>query len=376
MKLTVGVGLLGCGTVGANVADRLQREQDEIERRSGVRYELRAIAIRDTVKRRPDSLDGRLFTSDAGAIVDDPHVDLIIELIGETTDAAELVERALYRGRHVVTANKDLLATQGPRLQALAASRGAALRFEAAVGGAIPILRTLDEALAGDEILSVAGVLNGTSTSILSEMEEGAEFSGALERAQIRGYTEADPTNDLDGTDAAHKLALIAQLGFGLAIISPRIRRTGIARVTQREVALARMLGMRIRLVAATLRTAIGVLAEVAPVLIPGEHEFARTTEAENVVRACARDAGSLVMRGAGAGGVATSSAVLGDVVTVLRALGEARDASIRRHASRLEPSIEVEPFFERLPRVAELPHYPIWEDALIERPVGALVNA
>ena len=234
MKLTVGVGLLGCGNVGASVADRLQREREIIERRSGVRYELRAIAIRDPHKNRPASLDPRLFSRDARAVIDDPHIDLIVELIGGASEAAEFVERALDRGRHVVTANKDLLATQGPRLRALAGSRRVNLRYEAAVAGAIPIVRTLDEALAGDEIRSVSGVVNGTCTAILSAMEDGADYAGSLERAQRLGYAEADPSNDVGGLDATHKLALVAQLAFGLAVISPRIRHTGIAGVTQR----------------------------------------------------------------------------------------------------------------------------------------------
>jgi homoserine dehydrogenase len=376
MKLTVGVGLLGCGTVGANVADRLQRERDAIERRSGTRYELRAIAIRDPHKERPESIERHLFTRDARRVIDDPQVDLIIELVGGVADAAELVERALDRGRHVVTANKDLLALQGPRLQALATSRRTALRFEAAVAGAIPILRTLDEALAGDEVLSVAGVVNGTCTSILSTMEQGVEFHEALAHAQQLGYAEANPANDVDGTDAAHKLALIAQLGFGLAVISPRIRRTGITLVTQRDIARARMMGLRIRLVAMTARTTGGIFAEVAPLLIPQDHEFARTTGAENVVHVAARDAGRLTLRGPGAGGVATASAVLGDVVTVLRALGERRDPTLRGRANPFDPAIEVEPFFSRFARAAELPNYPTWDDSVTSVPLQALANA
>ncbi len=364
MKMTVGVGLLGCGTVGANVADRLHREREVIERRSGVRYEVRAVAIRDLAKARPESLDRRLFTRDARAIVDDPNVDLVIELVGGTTDAAELVERALDRARHVVTANKDLLATQGPRLMALAASRGSALRFEGAVAGAIPVVRTLGEALAGDEILSVAGVINGTCTSILSAMEQGSTFADALARAQQLGYAEADPSNDVSGTDAAHKLALVAQLAFDLGVISPRIARTGIVRVTQRDVARARMLGLRIRLVAATLRTSEGILAEVAPALVREGHDFAATSGAENVLHVRARDAGALVLRGAGAGGPATASAVLGDVVTVLRTLADRRDLPARGRAHALAPAFAVGPFFEGNARMAELPEYPVWEES------------
>lgn len=364
MKLTVGVGLLGCGNVGASVADRLHREREIIERRSGVRYELRAIAIRDPHKNRPASLDARLFTRDARAVIDDPQIDIVAELVGGASDAAEFVERALDRGRHVVTANKDLLAIQGPRLRALAASRRVSLRYEAAVAGAIPIVRTLDEALAGDEIRSVSGVVNGTCTAILSAMEDGADYAGSLARAQRLGYAEADPSNDVGGLDATHKLALVAQLAFGLAVISPRIRHTGITTVTQRDVARARMLGSRIRLVASTVRTADGVLAEVAPVLVREDHDFAQTFGPENVVQIVARDAGRLVLRGAGAGGVATGSAVLGDIVTALRAIGERRDLTDRTYARRLDPAIDVAPFFATFPRTAELPQYPIWNDS------------
>jgi len=376
LKLTVGIGLLGCGTVGAGVADRLARCGDAIERRSGVRYELRGVAVRDLLKDRPDSLDRRLFTKDARAIVDDPQVDVIVELVGGVGIAAELVERALDRGRHVVTANKDLLAAQRPRLEALAASRGATLRFEAAVAGAIPIVRTLGDSLAGDEILSVAGVMNGTTTSILSAMERGVDFGEALAQAQDLGYAEADPSGDVDGSDAAHKLALIAQLAFGLAVISPRIRRTGIAAVSQRDVARARMLGSSIRLVAATRRTSRGILAEVAPVLVGRDHEFARASGAQNAIQVVARDAGLLTLQGAGAGGAPTASAVLGDVVALLRALGERRDVGRRERANPLEPALEVAPMFETLSRAAELPQYPLWDDRVTNCRQQAVANA
>jgi homoserine dehydrogenase len=369
VNVTVGIGLLGCGTVGAAVAERLQRDRDAIERRSGVRYDLRAVAIRDAEKIRPRSLDGRLFTRDARAIVDDPNVDCVVECIGGTTDAAEFVERALDRSRHVITANKDLLATQGPRLRALAASRGVALRFEAAVAGAIPIVRTLQDALSGDSVAAVAAVVSGTCTSILSAMENGVEYAEALADAQRLGYAEADPSNDVDGTDAAHKLALLVQLAFGLAVISPRIRRRGIAGITQRDVARARMLGLRIRLVAAAIRTPSGTRAEVAPVLVREGTEFARTHAAENVVRVVARDAGALVLRGNGAGAAATSSAVLGDLVSVLHAIGERH--GFARASIAYEPAIDVEPFFDALPRARELPHYPLWDDDFADVPAS-----
>jgi homoserine dehydrogenase len=376
MNVTIGIGLLGCGTVGANVAERLHREREAIERRSGVRYELRAVAIENSSKQRPDSLDCRLFTRDARSIVDDPRVDLIIELVGGVGEAAEFVERALDRGRHVVSANKDLFGTQGPRLAALAASRGAAVRFEAAVGGAIPMLRVLGEALAGDCVLSVAGVLNGTCTAILSSMEAEIDFDEALSRAQRYGYAESDPGSDLDADDSAHKLAIIAQTAFGLAVISPRIRRAGISTVTQRDVARARMLGLQIRLVAAAVRSDGGLRAEIAPVAVPEAHEFGRTQNVDNAVNIIARDAGRLALRGSGAGGVATASAVLGDVVAILRGLREGHDFGVRAKGDALRPAIDVEPFFERFRRVPELPQYPLWDDASVDSALRPAVNA
>lgn len=366
MNLTAGIGVLGCGTVGAAVADRLQRAQERIFKRSGVGYELRAVAIRDAAKIRPRSLDARLFTRDARAIVDDPQTDLIVECIGGVDDAAEFVERALDRGRHVVTANKDLIATQGPRLRALAAARGVALRYEAAAVGAVPIVRTLEDGLAGDEVVALAGVLNGTCSAILTAMENGAGYDGALAAAQRAGYAEADPSADVEGTDAAHKLALLVQLAFGLAVISPRIRRSGIAQIAPRDVARAGMLGLRLRLVAAARRTRAGALAEVAPVLVARDHEFGRIAGVENVVRVVARDAGPLLLHGAGAGGAATASAVLADVVGVLRAIGERHDLARTARAAAVEPAIAVEPFFSRLPRHKDLPQYPLWDDRLL----------
>ncbi len=370
MNVTVGIGLLGCGTVGSEVADRLERERDAIERAAGVRYELCGVAIRDAAKDRPDSLERRLFTRDAVALVDDARVDLVVELIGGSTEAAGLVERALDRGRHVVTANKDVIGTQGPRLRALAATRAVALRFDAAVAGAIPLLRTIGEALAGDEVRAVAGILNGTCGFILEAMERGASFEEALACARDLGYAESDASNDVEGTDAAHKLAAIAQLAFGVAVISPRIRRRGILGVSARDIEAAAASGMRLRLLAATARTDRGIAAEVAVALVPREHEFARTEGAENVAHVVARDAGRLSLRGSGAGGRATASAVLGDVVAVLRELGERRDFSARQRFPALEPALDVAPFFERHRRLDALPDFPVWDDEAI---AGAL---
>jgi len=372
VNLTVGIGLLGCGNVGSSVADRLVRDRRAIEARTGVGYELRAVAIRRPDKRRLDSLDPALFTTDPLAVAGNPAIDLVIELIGGTAVAAELLDHALEAGQHVVTANKDLLGLQGPRLRAFAAARGTHLRFEGAIAGAIPIVRVLDRALAGDRIDAVAGAVNGTSTFILAAMEEGAGYEAALGRAQECGYAEADPANDVDGVDAAHKLALAAQLAFESPVVSPSIARRGISGVTRRDVARARMLGLRIRSVGAIVRAGGEIWAEVAPVALPEEHEFARTFGVENAVRIDARDAGTLFLRGQGAGGTATASAVLGDVVTALRSIHENRNALRRPRARAAAPSpVGVLPLFSQLPRIAELPHYPIWDDAILAAPAA-----
>lgn len=371
MQCISGVAVLGCGTVGAEVAWRLLRDRDTIERRAGVRYDLRAIAVRGHERTRPREFDPALFVHDAGAVVDDPAIDVVVECIGGTGAAAELVERALDRGRHVITANKDLLATQGPRLLALAARRGASLRYEASACGAIPVVRTLEESLAGDRILALAGVFNGTTTAMLSAMERGATYAQALLDAQHRGYAEADPSADVDGSDAAHKLALLMQLAYGLAVISPRIRREGIAAIEASDVRRAAERGYRIRLVAATALRAQRVLAEVAPVLVPHDHAFARTEGAENAVRVIARDAGPLSLHGRGAGGRATASAVLGDVVATLRAIGERHDLAHRAIARALLPAIDVAPFFGSRPRHPDLPRFTVWDDTFLEAPAA-----
>ena len=367
MDCTIGIGLLGCGTVGGSVAQRLLSERDAIECRSGVRFQLHAIAIANPNKKRPDSIDRRLFTTNARAVIDDPRVDLIIECIGGTNDASDLLEYSLERGKTVVTANKDLIATQGPRLFALAHSRGARLRYESAACGAIPIVRILDDSLAGDRVLAFGGVVNGTSTYILSQMERGEEYDVALKGAQELGFAEVDPTSDVDAHDPAHKLALLMQLAFQMAVISPRIRREGIRNVTKRDVARAQMLGYRIRLVAAATRHAHSASGEVAPVLVPEAHPFAKASGPENVVRVVARDAGPLVFSGIGAGGFPTASSVLGDVVTALRDVANRRVA----HFPALEPALDIAPLFANLPRHPELPRYPVWDDSLLEAPLS-----
>jgi homoserine dehydrogenase len=367
VKPLVNIALAGCGTVGSAVAKQLILQRDRIEQRTGVKYDLRVIAVADASKERSAVLSSSTFTANTLEAIDDPYIDVVIECIGGTGEAAEVVERALDHGRHVVTANKDLIATQGPRLHALAISRGVSLQYEGAVGGAIPLVRILNDAVAGDDVLAFSGVLNGTCTSILSGMEDGSDFTQALANARRLGYAEADPSNDIDGTDAAHKLAIVIQRAFQSAVLSPRLVRRGIAGVTAEHVVEARRRGLCLRLVAAAVKTSDGIAAEVAPVAVPRPHSFAKTAGAQNAARIYLRSAELLEFGGAGAGGEATASAVLSDVVAVLRAIAERNDVRKHAHRCQLGAVAQVSPLFGAL-EPSGVWEYPLWSDDRIAR--------
>jgi homoserine dehydrogenase len=302
-----GVGLLGCGTVGAGVARRLLASHPGL---------IRGIAVRDPLKPRDVPYDA--FAADAFDVVDDPTVRVVVECIGGLGLARELVLRAIARGKDVVTANKDLIATEGPWLAAFAARTGASLRYEAAVGGAIPIVRALAGSLAGEEVLEIGGVLNGTTNFVLDAMEAGADYAEALAEAQRLGFAEADPRSDVDGHDAAHKLAILAGLAFHRPALSPSFARRGIGGLSREDVRAGAERGLRLKLVAIARRIGDEIEAGVTPAFVPNDHPFARPRGAENVVRVLGRGCGPLVFSGFGAGGDATASAVVGDVLAAL----------------------------------------------------------
>jgi homoserine dehydrogenase len=304
-----GVGLLGCGTVGSGVARRLLASHPGL---------IRAIAVRDPHKPRDVRWDA--FSADAFDVVDDPSVRVVVECIGGLGLARELILRAIARGKDVVTANKDLIATEGPWLAAFAARTGATLRYEAAVGGAIPIVRALGGALAAEDVLEIGGVLNGTTNFMLDAMESGADYADALAEAQRLGFAEADPRSDVDGHDAAHKLAILAGLAFRRPATSPPLARRGIAQITRDDVRAGAERGLRLKLLAVARQTSDGVEAGVTPAFVPLDHPFARPRGAENVVRVVGRGCGPLVFSGFGAGGDATASAVVADVLAALDA--------------------------------------------------------
>ncbi len=326
---TVGIALLGCGTVGGGVARLLAQNAQPIAEHGGADFALRRVAVRTLSKPRAIAIDAALLTDDPFAALDDPDVDLVVECIGGNGIAAELVERALSLGKHVVTANKDMVATQGPRLAAIAERTGASLHYEAAVGGAIPIVRALSDSLAGEDVLEVGGVLNGTTNFILSEMERGAAYASALAEAQRLGFAEADPTSDVEGIDTAHKLAILSQLAFRRALVTPMISRRGISSISRDDVSVASRLEMRIKLIA-TARVDGAIEGAVTPAYVRLGHPFAEPAGSQNAIRVIGRSSGSLTFAGHGAGQDPTASAVIGDVIAALRRIAGSRHETIR----------------------------------------------
>jgi homoserine dehydrogenase len=302
-----GIGLLGCGTVGGGVARRLLRTHPGL---------IRAIAVRDPAKPRGIAWEG--YLGDPFAVVEDPAVGVVVECIGGLRLARELAVRAISCGKDFVTANKELIATDGPWLAAFAARNGASLRYEAAVGGAIPIVRALAGALADEELLEIGGVLNGTTNFILDAMAEGAEYGDALAEAQRLGYAEAQPRNDVEGHDAAHKLAILAGLAFRRPATSTELARRGIGAISAADVRAGAERGYRLKLLALARRSGAGIEAGVTPAYVPHEHPFARVRGVENVVRVVGRGCGALTFSGPGAGGDATASAVIADILAAL----------------------------------------------------------
>ncbi|MEK6648470.1 MAG: homoserine dehydrogenase [Actinomycetota bacterium] len=314
------IGMLGCGIVGGQVARLLQEDQGELSTRSGARLILTKIAVRD-IKIKREGIDPSLFTADANSVVTDPEIDLVIEVMGGIEPARELILTAIANGKSVVTANKALLAAHGSDLYSAADKRGVDLYYEAAVAGAIPILRPLRESLVGDHVKRIMGIVNGTTNFILTRMdEEGRPFGEVLAEAQALGYAEADPTADIEGFDAAAKAAILAGLAFHTRVTASDVYREGISAITAADVAVAKSMNHVIKLLAiAELTPEDQISVRVHPALIPRNHPLAAVRDAFNAVFVEAESAGELMFYGRGAGGAPTASAVLGDVVAVAR---------------------------------------------------------
>ncbi len=324
-KKAVGVGLIGFGTIGTGVVKVLQRNADVIERRLGFPLRLVRVADLDLERDRGVDLEGIRFDSDSDAVIEDPAVEIVIELIGGYDVAKRIILRAIEAGKHVVTANKALLALHGKQLFDAARKRGVDVAFEASVGGGIPILRSLREGLAANHIDSLYGIMNGTTNYVLTQMEAtGEPFDAVVKRAQDLGYAEADPTFDLEGVDAAHKLTLLVAMAFGADLTYKEIATEGICGLAPVDFAAASEFGYRIKLlgIAKAHRGAGGaerIEARVHPTLIPRSSLLASVDGAMNAVAVCGDAVGPTLFYGAGAGEMPTASAVVGDLIEVAR---------------------------------------------------------
>jgi homoserine dehydrogenase len=318
----VNVGLLGLGTVGCGVINVLARNGDEIARRAGRGIEVVAASARDLERPRDCSLDGICLHADPFDVVNDPQVRIVVELIGGTSPARELVLAAIEQGKHVVTANKALIALHGNEIFAAAQARGVMVAFEAAVAGGIPIIKAIREGLSGNRILWLAGIINGTGNFILTEMrDKGREFADVLAEAQRLGYAEADPTFDVEGIDAAHKLTILASIAFGIPLQFDKVYTEGIARITREDVAYAAELGYRIKHLGIARQSGQGIELRVHPTLIPHRRLIANVDGVMNAVLVTGDAVGPTLYYGAGAGAEPTASAVVADLVDVVRAL-------------------------------------------------------
>jgi len=317
---TLRIGMLGCGVVGSNVARLLHEDSGDFAARSGATLELTKVAVRNISTKR-DHVPASIVTTDASTVVNDPSIDIIVEVMGGIEPARELLLTAIKNKKSVVTANKALLALHGAELFEAADKNGVDLYYEAAVGGAIPILRPMRESIVGDHVHRVMGIVNGTTNYILTKMdEEGSAFADVLKEAQALGFAEADPTADIEGHDAAAKAAILAGLAFHTRVTSHDVNCEGISKISARDVAVAREMDHVIKLLAiAELTSDHKVSVRVHPTLISRQHPLASVRNAFNAVFVEAESAGELMFYGRGAGGAPTASAILGDVIAIAR---------------------------------------------------------
>ena len=318
----VKVGLLGLGTVGGGTVNVLRRNAEEITRRAGRGIQITHASARDLKKQRICNTEGITLTSEPLEVVNDPEVEIVVELIGGTELARDLVNRAIANGKHVVTANKALIARYGNEIFDAARKQGVMVAFEAAVAGGIPIIKAIREGLAGNRIEWLAGIVNGTGNFILTEMrDKGRDFADVLAEAQRLGYAEADPTFDVEGIDAAHKLTILAAIAFGIPLQFDKVYTEGITRITRADVGYAEQLGYRIKHLAIARRAATGIELRVHPTLIPERRLIANVDGVMNAVVVMGDAVGPTLYYGAGAGAEPTASAVVADLVDVVRVL-------------------------------------------------------
>ena len=334
----VNIGILGLGTVGRGTVEVLRGNAAEIARRLGRGVNIFMVSTRDEAKARALCPDGTRITADPFEVVRRPEVDIVVELFGGTGIAKELVFEAVRHGKHIVTANKKLLAEHGGELFALAEKHNVMVQFEAAVAGGIPIIKALREGLAANRIRSIAGIINGTSNFILSEMrEKGSAFADVLKEAQRLGYAEADPTFDIEGHDAGHKITIMSALAFGTPVNFSACYLEGISKLDSRDIKYAEELGYRIKLLGITRRSEKGIELRVHPTLLPESRLLANVNGVMNAVRVNADMVGETLFYGAGAGALPTASAVVADIIDTSRLI--AADSGQRVPSLAFQPA-------------------------------------
>lgn len=316
------VGILGLGTVGGGTVNVLTRNAAEIARRAGRDIVITRASAKDLAKPRICSTEGITLTNDPMDIINDPEIDIVLELIGGAGAVKDMVLTAIANGKHVVTANKSLIALHGNEIFAKASEKGVIVAFEAAVAGGIPIIKAIREGLSGNQIQWLAGIINGTGNFILTEMrDKGRDFADVLAEAQALGYAEADPTFDVEGIDAAHKLTILASIAFGIPLQFEKVYTEGITQITRTDVEYAEQLGYRIKHLGIARKTAEGIELRVHPTLIPERRLIANVNGVMNAVLVKGDAVGPSLYYGAGAGAEPTASAVVADVIDVVRAL-------------------------------------------------------
>ncbi|MCB1247108.1 MAG: homoserine dehydrogenase [Acidimicrobiia bacterium] len=320
MERTIGIGLLGAGTVGGTLVRRLVGDKEAIYAKTGLAFDVRRIGVRDLTRQRSFEPAPDVLTDDPFEVVDDPSIDIVVEVMGGLEPAGDLILAALKAGKPVISANKELIAARGPELIGAAEAAGVPFLFEAAVGGGIPIIRPLSETLAGESIDRVLGIVNGTTNFILTQMSDhGTGYTEALAEAQALGFAETDPTADVSGADAAAKAAILASLAFGTWVGIDDVYFEGIESISAEDMMFADGFGYVIKLVAVCQRSTEGVSARVHPTMVPAGHPLASIRGATNAVFIEGPAIDSLLFAGPGAGGDPTATAVLGDVIDAAR---------------------------------------------------------
>ncbi|EKD22083.1 MAG: hypothetical protein ACD_87C00170G0001 [uncultured bacterium] len=339
----VAVGLIGFGTIGTGVIRLLRENGEIISERVGAEIHLKRIADIDIEKDRGIEVDRTLLTKDAGDILNDPEIDIVVELMGGYEPARTFILDAMRRKKHVVTANKALLATHGDEIFQQALSKGVNIGFEASVGGTIPVIKTIKESLVANRIRSIYAIMNGTSNFILSKMtDEGKPFADVLREAQQLGFAEADPTYDVEGIDAAHKLAILLSLSYGKKVRLDEFYREGIAAISEQDIEFARELGYRIKLLAIAINRDNSIEARLHPTMIPFEHLLANVNSNFNAFHIIGDAADSVFLYGQGSGMMPTASAVLSDIVDISRDI-------LKGIAGRIPPRVRDEESLEAI---------------------------